>query len=132
MDIVREHEVIVFTVLAGKHDVLAVNFTREKSHALVLHCFTVEGYYIKFKKFPGGNQLGQNGQIIISRIGGVVGNLPIVIDKSHEAGVFYALAFVFGNGKDNPFGNSMIGMEVYFIIGINQPVHNLEDFILAR
>ena len=55
----------------------------------------VKGYDIKFKKFLGGNQLRQNGQIIISRIGGIVGNLTSIIDEAHEAGVFNASAFVF-------------------------------------
>jgi hypothetical protein len=35
MDIVREHDMIVFTILAREHGIATANFSRKKRHALV-------------------------------------------------------------------------------------------------
>jgi hypothetical protein len=45
----------------------------------------------------------------------------LVIEKLNEAGIFNASAFVFGNGKDHPFGYAVIGVETDLIIGIGKP-----------
>jgi hypothetical protein len=56
----------------------------------------------------------------------------LVIEKLNEAGIFNASAFVFGNGKDHPFGYAVIGMETDLIIGICKPAHHLEGSVLVR
>src|SRR4030042_6919367 len=122
---------IIFTVLAGKHNVAAVNFARKKSHALVFYCFAVEGYNFKSGKIFCFYQLRQDSKAVISRIGRIIGNFAVVIKKLHEPGVFTASAFVFRNGKDNPFGYSVIGSETHLIIGVGKPVHVLESSVLA-
>ena len=86
---------IIFTVLAGKHNVAAVNFAREKSHALVFYCFAVERYNFKSDKILCFNQLREDCKAVISRIGRIIGDFTVVIKKLHEPGVFNAAAFVF-------------------------------------
>ena len=116
MDVVREHDVIVFTVLAREHNILAVDFTGEKSHALVLNCLAVEGYNFKVNKILCFNQLRQDFKAIIGRIGSIIGNHTFIIKKLYEAGIFNATAFVFRNGKDNSLGYAVLRSKIHFII----------------
>jgi hypothetical protein len=57
MEIVREHDMIVLTVLAREHGIATANFAREKRHAFVLYGFAVEGDNVKVDKILGFDQL---------------------------------------------------------------------------
>ena len=51
----------------------------------------------------GLDQLGENDAAIKGGVGRVVGYVPIVFDKSNEAGILNAIALVRRNRKDNAF-----------------------------
>ena len=132
MDIVREHDMIIFAVLARKHDIAATDFPGEKRHALVLHGFSVERNHFKFDKILCFNQLRQNCKTVIGGIGSIIGDFLVVIEKLNKTGIFNASAFIFRNGKDHPFGYAVIGVKTHLVIGIRKPAHDLKGSVLNR
>jgi hypothetical protein len=95
MDIVRKHDVIVFTILAREHGIAAADFARKKRRALVFDGFAVKRDNVELDEILGLDQLGQDGMTVIGGIGRIIGSFLPVIDKLNKSGIFDASAFVF-------------------------------------
>lgn len=126
VEVVGEHDEEVLIVLSGQHRIVAVDASWEQCHALVLNSSTVEGDDAEVQEVFGLNELGQDGATVVSGVGRVIHDGPVIFDELHKTGVFDAVAFIGRDGKDDAFTDAKFGREAQFVVGIGEPLNALK------
>src|SRR3989339_231570 len=128
---IGKHYTVVLAVLAREHNILAINHTRKKCHALVLNRLAVQSNNIKSYKIFCFYYLRQNTKAVVSCIGCIICRFTIIIKKLDKPRVFYAALFNCRGRKYHALGYSVFGVEFYFIIGFSQPVYDSDCFTVG-
>ena len=125
MDVVRKHQVEALVILARDHREAAVDAAREERHAFVLHGVAIQRHHAEVLKIRRLDQLRQDGASIVGRVGGVIGDSPVLLTEAHETRIFDAVALIRRGGKDDALRETDGGREMHFIVGHREPLHDL-------
>ena len=116
MDVVGKHDQNVLVVLARKHNVTAVDFAREKRHALVFHGGAIERAEFEVDKVRRLQQLRKGNLAVVGGVSCVVGEAAILVLEADKASVLDAVPLACRGRKDDALRDLAAGGEVYFVV----------------
>ena len=103
-----------------------MNSPWKEGHSFILDRAAIQRQHAEVQEICGFYQLRKNGAPIVGGVAGIIHHGPVILSESDKPRVFDPIALVGGHRKDNALAESQPGGESQFIIGVREPLDELE------
>src|SRR6516162_7312683 len=116
VDVVGEHEINALVVLAREHGIVPIDFSGEDGHAFVLGGRTIQSDEAKSKKINRLHQFRHHNLAIEGRERRIVDVAAVVVLKTDEPRVLYAIALRGRSRENDALRKLLIGLELDLVV----------------